>query len=325
MTIKRADGDNIQVGFVTNCQASFWVIAQAGCEAAAKENGVECVFRAPTSGSKAEEQSRILEEMITNNVSGVAITPIDPKNQTQILNAAAKEMNLITQDSDAPDSNRLAYIGMSNYDAGRMCGELIKEALPEGGQVILFVGQLGQLNADQRRQGIIDELLDRSVDPERPFDSGDAVLKGDKYEIVDTRTDDTDEVRAKSNAEDAIAKYPDIDCMVGLFAYNPTQILEALKGAGKLGEIKVVGFDEEDATLRGIQDGYCYGTIVQNPYEYGYRSVKLLAQLASGDESALPESGYIDIPARAIRQDNVDEFWAELKQLTGQDAKDAAK
>ena len=53
--IKRADGDNVKVGFVTNCQASFWVIAQAGCEAAAKENGVECVFRAQTSGSKAED------------------------------------------------------------------------------------------------------------------------------------------------------------------------------------------------------------------------------------------------------------------------------
>ncbi len=314
--LKTVDGDDIRVSFVTNCVASFWVISEAGCKKAAADLGVQCQVRMPATGS-AEEQSRILEELITDNISGIAITPIDPANQTQILNSAAEATNLITQDSDAPDSKRLAYIGMSNYDAGRMCGKLIKEALPDGGKIAIFVGRLGQLNADQRRQGIIDEVLDRSVDPSRPFDGADAVLKNNKYDIVATRTDDTDQARAKSNAEDVIAKYPDMGCMVGLFAYNPTAILEALRSADKLGEIAVVGFDEEDATLQGIRDGHCHGTVVQNPFQYGYQSVKLLTQLAQGDRSGIPESGFIDIPARSIRADNVDAFWTELNELTG--------
>ena len=56
------------------------------------------------------------------------------------------------------------YIGMDNYKAGRMCGELVKEALPDGGNVMLFIGRLEQDNSKYRRQGVIDELLDRDRD-----------------------------------------------------------------------------------------------------------------------------------------------------------------
>ncbi|MCS7469249.1 sugar-binding protein [Stieleria sp. ICT_E10.1] len=315
--VKTSDGGKTRVAYVTNGIASFWDIAEEGCKAAAKDYDVECLVRMPPDGTA--DQKRMLEELISDSVAGVAVSPIDPDNQTSILNEVAKATNLITHDSDAPKSNRLAYIGMNNYDAGRMCGQLVKEAMPEGGEVMIFVGRLGQLNADQRRQGIIDELLNRSNDPDRPFDPADGVLKGDKYTILDTRTDNFDFAIAKSRAEDAIVKHPNIGCMIGLFAYNPPNILEAIRGADKVGQIKVVAFDEDADTLKAIRDGSCYGTIVQNPYQYGYKSVELLAKLARGDESAMPEGGFLDIPARAIRKDNVDAFWAELKKLTGKD------
>jgi len=321
--VKTADGEQLKVAYVTNCVASFWVIADKGCKDAAKDLGVECLVRMPPK-LDAAEQNRILEDLMAANIDGLAVSPVSPDNQTQLLNTIADRTNLITHDSDAPDSNRLAYIGMSNYDAGRMCGQLVKEALPEGGEVMIFVGVLGQLNADQRRQGVIDELLGRSNDPKRPFDPNDGPIKGDKYTIVDTRTDDGDQARAKSNAEDAIVKHPKLGCMVGLFAYNPPAMLEALRGAEKIGDVKVVGFDEEAPTLQGIVDGDCYGTIVQNPYQYGYKSVELLTKLAQGDTSAIPDGGFIDIPARAIRQDNVKPFWTELKQLTGQSESEVA-
>lgn len=316
-TAKQSEGSKIRVAYVTNGIASFWDIAEEGCKAAAKDFDVECLVRMPPDGTA--DQKRMLEELISASVDGVAVSPIDPANQTGILNEVAAATNLITQDSDAPDSNRLAYIGMNNYNAGRMCGKLVKEALPDGGEVIIFVGRLGQLNADQRRQGVIDELLDRSNDPDRPFDPATGVLKGKKYTVLDTRTDNFDFAQAKGRAEDAIVKYPNVGCMVGLFAYNPPNILEALRGADKIGKIKVVGFDEDKDTLKAIQDGSCYGTIVQNPYQYGYKSVEMLVKLATGDLSAIPESGFINIPARSIRKDNVDEFWTELKKLTGQD------
>ncbi|MEO1615198.1 MAG: sugar-binding protein [Planctomycetota bacterium] len=319
-SVKEADDDeNLKVAYVTNCVASFWVIAEKGCQAAARDLGVECLVRMPEE-LDAAVQNRVLEELIALELDGLAISPVSPNNQTQLLNTVAEQTNLITHDSDAPKSKRLAYIGMSNYDAGRMCGKLVKEALPDGGEVILFVGVLGQLNADQRRQGVIDELLDRPADPKRPFDPNSGPIQGDKYTILDTRTDEGDQARAKGNAEDAIVKYPKLGCMVGLFAYNPPAMLEAVKGAEMTGDIQIIGFDEQDATLQGIMDGDCYGTVVQNPYQYGYKSVEILTKLARGDQSALPEGGFLDIPARSIRQDNVKSFWDELKELTGEPA-----
>ena len=137
---------------------------------------------------------------------------------------------------------------------------------------------------------------------------------GPVYTILGTRTDNFDFGKAKSDAEDVLTRYPDIDCMVGLFAYNPPYILEALKGADKIGRVTLIGFDEADETLQAIKDGNCYGTVVQDPYMYGYRSVELLSQLVAGEKDALPDGGVLNIPARKITQDNVDEFWDQLKQ-----------
>ncbi len=312
------------IGFVTNGIASFWVIAEAGARAAAAEFGVNVEIRMPPS-PEVENQKRMLEELVTLEVDGVAVSPIDPDNQNELLNMVAENTNLITHDSDAPKSNRLGYVGMSNYTAGRMCGELVKEALPEGGSLIIFVGRLEQLNARQRRQGVIDELLGRDFDPDR-FDKPGSVIEGKNYKILSTRTDNFDFAKAKSLAEDAIVAHPDLGAMIGLFAYNPPNILEALKTADKLGQIKVIGFDEADATLQAIKDGYCVGTVVQDPWMYGYKSVELLAKMARGDESVFAASDFVDIPAKKVvagktdaakKTANVDEFWTILKQRLG--------
>jgi ribose transport system substrate-binding protein len=108
-----------------------------------------------------------------------------------------------------------------------------------------------------------------------------------------------------------------MDAMVGLFVYNPPACLQALRSQGKLGQIKVIGFDEDDATLQGIKDGHVVGTVVQDPYNYGYRSVEVLTKLIQGDQSVIPESKFVDIPARTITKENVDAFWDDLKAKTG--------
>ncbi|QGJ69246.1 Monosaccharide ABC transporter substrate-binding protein, CUT2 family [Planctomycetales bacterium 10988] len=300
------------LAFVTNGDASFWVIAEKGVNAAGKEYNVQTQVIKPADGA---DQKQKVEDLLARGVDGIAISCIDPDNQTSLLNEAAATTNLITQDSDAPQSDRICYVGMDNYEAGRMCGELVKEAMPDGGTVMIFVGRIEQLNAKLRRQGVIDELLDRSMDRER-YDPPGEPLKGEKYTILDTRTDQFDFGRAKSLAEEALSLYPDLGCMVGLFAYNPPKILEAVKEAKRLNKVKIVAFDEEDGTLQGIQDGHIHGTVVQNPYRYGVESIRILTGLARGDRSVLPEDDFLNIPARKITQENVESFWEELKKLT---------
>lgn len=303
-----------KLAFVTNGIANFWTVAEAGANKAAADFNAEVTVQKPENG--AGDQKRILEELLAKGMHGIAVSPVHPGNQADILNQVAAATNYITHDSDAPNTDRLAYIGMDNYVAGRMCGEAVKRVLPDGGEVMIFVGRLGQLNADLRRQGLIDALFDRDSDSSRRDPTG-KVLTGGKYSVLDTRTDDFDAGRAKSQAEDAIVTYPNLGCMVGLFDYNPPAILEALRANDKIGKIKVVAFDEREETLQAIVDGECYATIVQDPYNYGYKSVELLAKLSRGDRSMLPtaDDKLIDIPARTIGKAEVDEFWSHLKSL----------
>lgn len=304
-----------KIAYITNGVDPFWNTAAAGVKAAAKEFNVDAEVFMPAKG--IADQKRIVESLLAGGTAGIAISPIDAKNQVDLINEACAVTKVITHDSDAPDSKRLCFVGMDNYKAGRAAGKLVKEAIPKGGKVMLFVGRLEQLNAQQRRQGIIDELLNR---PEQTLaqmkvDPPGQALTGPLYTVLDTRTDNFDYTRAKANAEDAITSVPDLACMVGLFGYNPPNCLEALKSAGKTGQIKLVGFDENAPTLQGIIDGQIHGTVSQQPYLYGYHAVRILAALSRGDNSVLPKDGFLEVPIVQVRKDNVEKFWTELKKL----------
>jgi len=203
---------------------------------------------------------------------------------------------LFTTDSDAPDSKRIAYIGSSNTELGKSAGELMKNALPNGGKCIGFVGLPGADNARERIEGI------------------KQALQGSNVELIDVRGDDIDQTRAKKNVEDALAANPDISCLVGIYSYNTPRIYEVLKESGQLGKIKVIGFDEDPITLGGVREGTIVGTVVQNPYEWGHQGMILMAKYLDGDKSGVPANGLIIVPGQVIDKSNVDAFETELKK-----------
>ena len=312
---KSSSASGPHIAYITNGIAAFWTIAKAGAEAAGRDLGVNVSVHMPAEG--IADQKRIVEDLLIRGVDGVAISLIDSANQASFINDAAAKTTLITQDSDAPNTNRLAYIGMDNYQAGRMVGELIKESLPHGGKLAIFVGRLEQDNARKRRQGVIDEVLNRSFDSTRYDPPGQELTNG-TFTIVVTLTDQFDRVKAKANCEDAMLRHPDLAGVVGLFGYNIPMCLEALKQTNKTGAIQAFSFDEADETLQGIKDGSVAGTVVQNPYEYGFQSIALLKEILAGNKGAVPESKFINIPARRIDRSNVDAFWTDLKKKLGQ-------
>jgi len=291
-------GNKLKLAFVSNNAATFWTIARSGCEAAEKELGnVEVDFRIPSTGGAAEQQ-QILDDLLAKGVDGIAVSPIDPANQTAFLNKIAEQTLLICHDSDAPDSKRVAYIGTDNFAAGVEAGKLIKEALPDGGKIMVFVGATDAENAKQRFGGIKKEL------------------EGSKVEVIDVRTDDTDTVRAQKNAEDTLVKYPDIAGLVGLYNYNGPAILNAVRSANKQGKVKIVCFDENDETLEGVASGDIYGTVVQQPFEFGKQAITKMAKHLAGDKEALAGGKQI-IPTRSLKKADVAEFKANLKKILG--------
>src|SRR5690606_38808942 len=122
-------GDVPEFTFVTNGPAAFWNLSEAGCRQAETDFNVKVTFLRPKDNV---DQTRMLEDLISRGVDGVAVTAMDPENQTGMLNKLAGEMQLVIHDSDAPESDRKVYIGMDNYEAGWMAGDLVIEALPDG-------------------------------------------------------------------------------------------------------------------------------------------------------------------------------------------------
>jgi len=292
-------GTKHKLAFVTNNPSDFWVLARKGTEKAARDiPNIEVDFKIPADGTAAEQQ-RIVDDLLARGIHGIAISPVDPKNQQQLINNAASQTLVLTQDSDAPDSNRACYIGTDNVSAGRQAGDMLKEALPQGGKIMVFVGVLDASNAQQRYQGLKEALA------------------GSNIQILDVRTDNTDRVRAKANAADTLVNNPDIAGMVGLWSYNGPAILSAVKEANKVDKVKIVAFDEEPATLAGVKEGAIYGTIVQQPFEFGYRSMELMAKILNGDKSQIPANKQILVPTIMVKKDNIEEFTKKVNELRG--------
>jgi len=284
-----------ELALVTNAAADFWTIAKRGVEKAQKEHPDYSMQVIVTGQATAAEQRPELDDLLARGVAGVSISAIDPKNSTEEFNKVAAKAALFTTDSDAPQSNRVVYIGTDNVAAGRQAGEEINKALPSGGKVMMFVGTMDADNARERVQGIKQTI-------------------GSNIQIVDIRTDGVDFAKAKSNVQDALAK-GGIDCLVGLYSYNTPQIYSAVKEAGKSGKVKVVGFDEDPQTLRGVADGTVQSTIVQQPYEFGYQSMTDMIKYINGDRSFIPANKLIIIPTRVIEKSNVAAFQDSMKQL----------
>ncbi|MGE0005245.1 MAG: sugar-binding protein [Parvibaculaceae bacterium] len=299
MTMSAGAQDKKTLAFVVNGASDFWKIAEAGVKKAQEELPDYTLELKYPEQAAAAIQQRLMDDLVAAGVSAIMVSAIDPKTSTEALDRIAGQVPLFTTDSDAPQSKRIAYIGSSNVELGKNAGQLMLKAMPEGGKCIGFVGLPGADNARERIEGVKE------------------VIKDSKVELVDVRGDDIDQTRAKRNVEDALAAMPDITCMVGFYSYNTPRIYEVLKESGKLGQIKVIGFDEDPITLGGVREGTIEGTVVQNPYEWGYQGMKLMAKYLEGDKAGIPEDGLIIVPGQVIDKSNVDAFETELKARVG--------
>lgn len=263
---KKSSSGKVRLAFVTNASADFWAYAQAGVQKAESEfDDIEVEFKVGD-GTPAK-QRELIEALLVRGVKGIAISPTNPSGQKEMLNEWAEKASLITVDSDAVDSDRKFYLGTDNVAAGRKAGELLKEALPDGGKVMAFVGLGDQANAVERYQGLRE------------------AVEGTEIEILDLRTDEVDFGKARRNAEDTLTKHPDIAGMVGLWSYNAPLILEAVRDKGVLDKVKIIGFDEDPRTLKAIDAGEIHGTVVQKPYEFGYQAVVALRAMVVGGQT----------------------------------------
>ena len=282
-----------KLAFVTNNASDFWKMASNGVHKYEREANVQVDIKMPPSG-KAEEQNQILETLVSQGYDAIAVSVIAPKDQVPVLNRVAEKCKLITFDSDADQSNRLLYVGSLNKDAGKKLGEEVVKLLPSGGKIAAFVGTFSADNAAQRLKGI------------------EEAIAGHNIQIAEKREDQTDRAKARKNVEDIVNNTAlDVKLVCGLWSYNGPAIAAALEGSGKKGKVLAAVFDDEDGTLKGIQDGTINCTIVQHPYEMGYRAAKWMDELATDADKAkakIPADKVDNTGLEVVNKSNLAEF-----------------
>lgn len=295
--------------FITAGTGDFWNLVRIGAQAGANDYQADVEILTPAT---ADEQRRMVSDCLARGIDGIAISTIDPDSEAELVREAAEKIKLVTFEVEVAGSKRIAHVGTNHYDAGRLGGTLLKDALPGGGTVAILAGSIDRENDRRRRQGLIDELMDRPYNPDS-FDNPDAPIEGVRYQVVETCFDAFDTQRTQLNVRAVMSRNRRLGAIVGLCDYTAPAIINALGSrAGK--DVEVVGFDADNDTLLAIRAGRCFGTVVRNPYRGGYESIRILAGVLGHDPNALPPGGVLSIAPRLVHLNGVEGFIRE-KQM----------
>ena len=251
----------------------FYADAEKGCKEEAAKLGAECLFTGPAQLDDAE-QTRIVRDLITKKVAGISIAPNNPDSISNVISAAlAKNIPVVTFDSDAPKSKRIAFIGTNNEAAGASGGEAFVKAMPNGGTYAVLTGGLSAANLNDRIKGFKSKLSDKFKEVSgSPFACNDDSSTG--VQLI----------------QDILAKNPNID---GIFfaggwpMFAPEAYMRALKNKAadlKSGKFVIVSFDTLPTQVKLLKDGYATTLIGQRPLAMGADSVEQLDKLSKGEK-----------------------------------------
>jgi ribose transport system substrate-binding protein len=174
--------------------------------------------------------------------------------------------------------------------------------VPEGGKLAVIFANLTKDNLLERKRGFEEAM--RELAESAPADAP-------KYEVVAQLVNEGSEERSREVMKQTLAEHPDLKCFVGMNAQHGPLMLETLKAENQLGKVALVAFDEDAATVDGIEAGSIIGSVVQDPYEYGLQSVRLLAEYARGDDTLRPVKGWsstLGVTPTAVKKESLAEF-----------------
>ncbi len=269
----------------------YFEIARKGASDEANRLGVNLIWQAPLTSDPAY-QAQIVEDLLTKKVDAIAIAPVDDQVLLPFLSKAKKQgIPVLTWDVDSSDkTDRIAYVGTDNYEAGKLAGVEAKRLLTgEVGksEYAVLTGSLGALNLNQRMAGFQDGLSD-----------------GSRFVRVALEASDDNADRALSQAESILRGHPKLRLIFCSTGTDTPQAAKAVKEAGLETQVTVVGFDALDDTLQAVRDGTVKFIVAQRPYLMGQLAVRYLNDYLR--EHKVPDT--TDTGATIITKKNVDSY-----------------
>jgi ribose transport system substrate-binding protein len=266
----------------------FWKSIHAGAARAARELGVEILWKGPQKEDDRAQQITVVEDFVSRGVDGIVLAPLDDRALMRPVRDAVREkIPVVIIDSALQGSDYVSYISTDNYKGGVLAARRLGELLGGRGRIFLIRYQEGSASTVQREAGFYD-----TVKKEFP---GLVLLVQDQYAGATTET-------AYQLAENLISRFPDVE---GVFAPNESSTfgtLRALQESRLAGKVVFVGFDSSPKLIQGLRDGHIQGLVLQNPDKMGYLGVKTVVAHLRGE----PVEKIIDTGVVLATLDNMD-------------------
>lgn len=257
-----------------NGEDPFWDAVRAGMNQAASDLNVRAVME--VNDATPEGQINKLRQFASQSgIAAVAISATDAANAAIVdamRNLQRRGIHVITIDSDIDRNQyhdaRSAFVGTDNLAGGRELGRAVRQLVPEGGTYVTFVGRTGAQNAIERVGGFAEGA-------------------GEGFTRVDNMGDENARDRARENVRTAIRNHPDLRVLVGIWAYNAPAIVDVVRDMQVRDRFQIAVFDADSQAIEAMGAGDIDVMLIQNPYEMGYQSVRMLKALVDDDQEAI--------------------------------------
>lgn len=278
----------IKVGFITKFPVDFYdAMVDAVKEYDSQHADVTVIYGQGKSGDDDTGEIEQIENMITQQVKAIAITPTSPNVQGTLDKAVKAGIKVILVDNDIPGwTGKSSVVATDNLAGGKLAGQWLADKLPAGATIGLLQGRLGNPSLDDRIKGVKAGL-------------------GDKVKVVGEPATDCDQTKGLDAAQDILTANPNLAAIYGACGPPIVGALQAVRAAGKKqGQVVVVGFDASPDEIAAIAAGDQAASVAQFPAKMGSMGVDAAVRAARGQQV----EAVIDTGTEMVTKQNVTEF-----------------
>lgn len=237
----------------------FWKAIHAGALTAARELGVEIIWKGPLKEDDRNEQIQIVETLTNAGIDALVLTPMDDKALVRPVEEAARlGIPTVVYNSGLSSRSQIAYISTDNYKGGAVAADRIGTLLKGRGTAILIRVIASVEGSTKREQGFLDTLRTKYPNIK--------ILSDNQYAGVTTET-------AYQTAENLLSRFPQVDAVFTPNESTTFGALRAIEDHGRSGRLIHVGFDSSSKLIEALEAGRLMGLVLQDPFQMGYRSV----------------------------------------------------
>ncbi len=245
----------------------FWKAVHAGADDAAKDLGVEVIWKGPLKEDDLNDQIKVVEDFTTQGVDGIALAPLnDTAMKTPVENAKKSNIPVVIFDSDLKDTEFVSFVATDNEKGGQNAGDEMIRLLGGKGNVVVLRYLEGSASTMNREKGFLDVM---KANP------GIKILSDNRYAGASVES-------AQTESENLLSSFKKADGSLGVDGiYCPNEsatfgMLRVLQDNGWAGKVKFVGFDSSTKLVEGLTKGEINALVLQNPQKMGYEAVKAI-------------------------------------------------